>query len=94
MQDQKETHRQKVIRQAHVIIRAFDAVIWADPRDEKAVDREVNRLWRQGWLTTVLLPASIEERLTPANRKAYEVNRKLIMEALASKESRVSNHPG
>ena len=84
MQDQKETHRQKQIRQAHVIIRAFDACIWADPRDEQAVNREVNRLWRQGLLANVLLPASIEERLTPVNRRGYEATRKLIMEASAA----------
>ena len=83
MQDQTETHYQKKIRQAHVIIRAFDACIWADPRDEQAVDREVNRLWRQGLLANVVLPVSIEERLTPANRKGYEVTRKLVMEASA-----------
>ncbi len=94
MQDQKETHRQKQIREAHVIIRSFDAVIWSDPRDEKATNRVVNRLWRQGLLANVLLPASIEERLSATNRKGYEVTRKLIMEASTSKESRVSNHPG
>ena len=84
MQDQKEPRLQQKIREAHVIIRAFDAVIWSDPRDEQATNRVVNRLWRQGLLANVLLPASIEERLTPVNRKGYEATRKLIMKASAA----------
>ena len=67
----QETHQQKKMRQAHVVIRAFDSVIWADPRDEAAVKREVNRLFKEGLLKGIKLPESVVERLTPSHRKSY-----------------------
>jgi len=69
----QETHQQKKMRQAHVVIRAFDSVIWADPRDEAAVTAEVNRLFHLGLLYGIELPESIEERLTPSHRKSYQL---------------------
>ena len=58
-------------REAHVIIRALDSIIFADERDVEAASRIVNRLWKSGTLTGIPLEAQIVDYLTKAHRKQY-----------------------
>lgn len=69
---EKETTFAKQRREAHVIVRALDAVMWADERDEEASSRIVNRLWRRGLLNGVILPEQILEYMSKSHRKQYE----------------------
>lgn len=59
-------------REAHVIVRALDSVMWADDLDEQAARRVVQQLWHRGLLTGVILPELIADYLSPAQRKQYE----------------------
>tara|TARA_B100000900_G_C20220378_1_gene569554 strand:+ start:249 stop:485 length:237 start_codon:yes stop_codon:yes gene_type:complete len=59
-------------REAHVIIRALDSVIWADDLDEQAAIRVVNKLWHTGKLAGIILPDQIVDYLTRVHRKQYE----------------------
>jgi hypothetical protein len=69
---EQETTFAKQRREAHVIVRALDAVMWADERDKEASSRIVNRLWRRGLLNGVILPEQILEYMSKSHRKQYE----------------------
>lgn len=59
-------------REAHVIIRAFDSVMWSSAEDFKAERRVINSLWTQSLLTGIILPPSIAEQLYPKHRVHYD----------------------
>lgn len=73
-----ETAKAKARRESHVIIRALDAVMWADPRDERAAKRIINRIFRSGDLAGIYLPESITEYLVESNLIKYEAEQEEI----------------
>ena len=72
-------------REAHLIMRAMDSCIWADPQDEQAMRNIALRLWNSGRLANLPLTETMLDMLPSAQQKQYR--RTMGMLALLEKES-------
>ena len=58
-------------RQAHVTMRALDAVLWEDPLDHQASCNVAQRLWDKGLLNNIPLTDTMLLLLDKRSQKQY-----------------------